>query len=115
MQLTNYAIYGILLLRAIKKTGGPRNNAYLSRALGISPGYAAQITFYLRQAELLRSSKGRYGGFDLVPSAKYTYENVLEAMGSLLCPDLPDDEGRVQKVRREVRRLLKQSLKQSIW
>jgi DNA-binding IscR family transcriptional regulator len=65
MELSHYAIYGILLLQELRKSDEPLTKFQLSDLVGIEPVYVQQTMIPLLAAGLVASQRGRYGGYML--------------------------------------------------
>jgi Rrf2 family protein len=81
MQLSNYAIYGILILQELRTTKEPLTKFQIGKAVGIGPIYVQQLMIRLIDAGLVASVRGPHGGYVLANREyKATVFEVIEAM-----------------------------------
>ncbi len=83
MTLTTKARYAARIMVCLARRGenGPVSRYEIGDAEGISPDYVEQILTMLRAKGLVRSHRGRKGGFSLVRDPeKITLAEVLEAV-----------------------------------
>ena len=77
----------IMVCLAARREPGPATNQQIGEHEGISPDYVQQIMMRLQSAQLVRSHRGRKGGFSLTrdPTA-ITLAEVLQAVEGPVCP-----------------------------
>ena len=81
-----YAVRAMLEL-ALRHGRGPVLTREIARAQGISRKYLERLLRMLRVAGLVRSRRGRHGGFTLArPSEKITILDILTVMEGTLAP-----------------------------
>lgn len=76
----DYALHAMLYVAAVS---GHRRATIdeIARVEGIPREFLAKVLLELVKAKLLRSTKGREGGYHLVkPRSKYTFREILEAI-----------------------------------
>jgi len=112
MQLSNYAIYGILALRELEGAKGPVNTAELAERLEISFVYARRIVRQLIGAGLIQATRGPNGGYRLTRSTtKTTLLDVVQAVGPPVCQAAKGDTRAMRRLRGRVRKRLTDCLR----
>jgi Rrf2 family transcriptional regulator, cysteine metabolism repressor len=89
MALTTRGRYATRILICLARRRGerPATKHEIGRSEGISPNYVEQIMVRLRAARLVRSHRGRGGGFDLArDAARITLAQVLRAVEGPVAP-----------------------------
>jgi len=89
MSLTTKGRYAarIMVYLARNDAGGPLTKHEIGRSEGISPNYVEQIMIRLKARRLVRSHRGRNGGFSLTRDAgKITMADVLMAVEGPVTP-----------------------------
>jgi Rrf2 family protein len=79
--------YGLRCLVQVARNDeeGPTSAAAIADAEGLSPEYAARLLGVLRRAQLVRSTRGARGGYELTrPPSQITVWEVVEALGGPL-------------------------------
>jgi len=82
----DYALHAMLHVAAV--SGHSRATIdEIARVEGIPREFLAKVLLELVKAKLLRSTKGREGGYHLVkPRSKYTFREILEAIDGPINP-----------------------------
>ena len=83
---SDYAARAVLALARHYPDGGPRRVEELASAQGIPPNYLVQILIELKAKQIVRSVRGKDGGYRLGrPPAEITMNDLLRAVhGELL-------------------------------
>lgn len=90
MRLSSAEEYGLrcLVHVARNEAAGPVPIQSIAASEGLSPEYVAKLLRLLRKAELLTSTRGAAGGYQLArPAGEITMLQVLEALDGELLPD----------------------------
>ena len=112
MQLSNYAIYGVLAVGELEGAKRPVNTAELAQRLGISFVYGQRIARQLVQAGLIRATRGPNGGYRLTRTTrKATLLDVVQAVGPPVCQAAEGDTLAMRRIRGRVRKLLSECLR----
>lgn len=96
MKFSTQGRYGLKIMHylAQNECGKPISLATISEDLDLSRNYLEQLVQYLRQENLITSTRGAYGGYQLAkPSEKITIGEILRAMNELTitdCAENPD-------------------------
>lgn len=89
MRLSTRARYALRMMLDVARNGGdqrPVSLAEVAGRTGISRGYLEQLAMALRNARLVKSVAGRYGGYRLTDSAdQITIGRVIEAVIGPIC------------------------------
>lgn len=81
--LTSRGDYGLLLMVSLARNSGngPQSISEIADSLHLSPPFLEQITFKLRRAGLIKSKRGRDGGYFITrPPGMVSVVEVLEAL-----------------------------------
>jgi len=91
MKITSMEEYGLrcMVQLAMANTDGPVTVTDIAENEGLSTEYAGKLLNLLRQADLVKSVRGRNGGFVL---ARPTNEISLAAIMRVFSPDLFDED-----------------------
>ncbi len=77
----------IMVYLASRDNSVPATKQEIGKHEGISSDYVEQIMMGLKVAQLVRSHRGRRGGFSLVrPASEITLSEVLRAVEGPICP-----------------------------
>ena len=94
VRFTTKAEYGLAALAdiAIHSEQGEKATTYeIAQRQNISHKYLEQILLQLRQANLIRASKGQKGGYSLMqPASVIHISDVLNALDSSILADVPE-------------------------
>lgn len=94
VKFTTKAEYGLAALAdiAIHSEQGEKATTYeIAQRQNISHKYLEQILLQLRQANLIRASKGQKGGYSLMqPASVIHISDVLNALDSSILADVPE-------------------------
>jgi Rrf2 family protein len=89
MKLSTRARYALRMMLDVArhaKSGKPISLAAISERIGVSQGYLEQVAMQLRNARLIRSISGRYGGYRLaLPASEIPIGNIFEATIGPIC------------------------------
>jgi Rrf2 family protein len=89
MKLSTRARYALRMMVDVARhteSGKPVSLAVTSERIGVSRGYLEQLAMALRNARLIRSVAGRYGGYRLaLPASQITLGDIVEATTGPLC------------------------------
>ena len=96
MKLSTRARYALRMMIDIARNGDADRSVSLrevSERTGISRGYLEQLALTLRNARILRSSAGRFGGYRLArPADEITLGDIVEAsIGAIRIVDCVED------------------------
>jgi Rrf2 family protein len=95
MKLSTRGRYALRIMLDIARNGekGPVSLTDVAARTGISRGYLEQLASVLRNARLLKSTSGRYGGYRLArPAEKITIGEIIEnSIGPICVVDCIDD------------------------
>lgn len=99
MRITTWAEYGLIcaLHLARRASEGPVTGRDIAAREKLPPDYVEQILLRLRRAEIVRSTRGARGGYELArPAAEISVRNVIAASElatfDLHCVSHPVDE-----------------------
>lgn len=99
MRITTWAEYGLIcaLHLARRASEGPITGREIAASEKLPPDYVEQILLRLRRADIVRSTRGARGGYELSrPSAEISVRNVIAASElttfDLHCVSHPVDE-----------------------
>lgn len=96
MKFSTQGRYGLKLMHylAFNECGEPISLAKISEDLNLSRNYMEQLIQRLRQAGLVTSTRGAYGGYQLSrPSNEITIGQILRAMDEITLTDCALDPG----------------------
>jgi Rrf2 family protein len=78
---SDYAARAVLWLSRHYQEGGARTVDEMASAQGIPPNYLVQILIELKSAQIVKSQRGKEGGYLLArPPAKITFGDVLRCI-----------------------------------
>ena len=78
---SDYAARAVLWLSRHYQAGGARTVDEMASAQGIPPNYLVQILIELKSAQIVKSQRGKEGGYLLArPPAKITFGDVLRCI-----------------------------------
>jgi Rrf2 family protein len=78
---SDYAARAVLWLSQHYQEGGARTVDEMASAQGIPPNYLVQILIELKSAQIVKSQRGKEGGYLLArPPAKITFGDVLRCI-----------------------------------
>ena len=87
---SDYAARAVLWLSQHYQEGGARTVDEMASAQGIPPNYLVQILIELKSAQIVKSQRGKEGGYLLArPPAKITFGDVLRCIGGIEQPAKP--------------------------
>lgn len=86
MKITAQEEYGLRCALQLAREGrdGSRTIPEIAEAEGLSTAYVAKLLNLLRQADIVRSVRGRSGGYSIaMPASEVSVARVLQALGSV--------------------------------
>lgn len=106
MKFTTKAEYGLIALADIaihSEQGEKATTIEIAQRQNISHKYLEQILLQLRQANLIRASKGQKGGYTLMrPASGIHISDVLNALDSSILADVPEVDS-ISGLRRNIK------------
>jgi len=105
MQLLSYEAYGLWIARLLAESAKPVTRTKMEERLGIDEGFIQQVLIRLSAAGLVRSERGKEGGYCLAKdAAKITLRMVIEAASErpVFATD-PEDAPLLSSARRLIR------------
>ncbi len=86
MKISALEEYGLrCMLQLARRGGGPMSLPEISEAEGFSLSYAGKLLMILKKAKLVKSVRGRQGGYALVKEPhEYCLKEIFDALGEPL-------------------------------
>ena len=111
MRLTTRTEYAVGLLAALAKSQTKQTMKQMTEQANVSPKYAETILQELRKAGVVRSTRGRRGGFVLArPASKITVLEIIEAVDGSLMPDKDSANKAFARLNKNLRLLVRRQL-----
>lgn len=85
MKISALEEYGLRCMLQLARKGGPMSLPEISEAEGFSLSYAGKLLMILKKAKLVKSVRGRQGGYVLVKEPHdYFLKEIFDALGEPL-------------------------------
>ncbi len=85
MKISALEEYGLRCMLQLARRGGPMSLPEISEAEGFSLSYAGKLLMILKKAGLVKSVRGRQGGYVLAKNPdEYCLKEIFEALGEPL-------------------------------